>query len=106
MTTEEKIEELRRRIESACKTFENPGDDYEKGRREVYHTLRYYMNNELFPPPRKGCWGFFADRSNLTGARVLCVFDTQDEAIKMRTTSGYAPFNPGPVIFIEEPCAK
>ena len=57
----------------------------------------------LFPPPKKGCWGFFADRSNLTRARVLCVFDTQYEAIKMRTTSGYAPFNPGPVIFIEEP---
>ena len=54
----------------------------------------------LFPPPRKGCWGFWRD-SSVTGNRIFRGYYGKAEA-----ENGWAmlskDWNPSPVFFLPE----
>lgn len=68
-------------------------------------TLRKF--DSLFPPPKKGCWGFFRDyrkepyrkESELTG-RMFESCEDEDHANRVRDC--FDSMNPGEVFFLEE----
>ncbi len=94
MTTEKKIEQIRHTVQVAS---QNCGG--------CKYLLK--MIDELFPPPKRGCWGFFYDvRIHHETTRILASFRTKELAEKSRREDSKPWDNASSIFFIEEPCAK
>lgn len=89
MTTEEKIEEFRGWLYTELMWGPSPAAINEEF-------------NRLFPPPKRGCWGFWIDAGYLPGGReFVSGFISEERANEIRDRS-YLHLNPSPVFFLAE----
>ena len=90
MTPSQELAELRSKVEE-YRAYINVPEAYSGDRKKF---------NELFPPPKKGCWGFWRDRNDYV--RYFEGHPTKESAESGRAHLEVAGCNPSPVFFLPE----